>query len=40
MKPLASSAVSRHVAAFLGATRRYFARLVTPATVDPTPVRS
>jgi hypothetical protein len=40
MKPLASRAVSPYIAAFLAAPRRYFARPVIPATVDPRPVRS
>jgi hypothetical protein len=40
MKPLAPRGVSPDVAAFLAATRRYFARPLVPATVDPRPVRS
>jgi len=40
MKPLALRAVSPGIAAFLAATRRYFAHPVVPVTVDPRPVRS
>jgi hypothetical protein len=40
MKPLESRGVSPYVAAFLAATRCYFARVVAPAAVDPKPVRS
>jgi hypothetical protein len=40
MNPLAPRAVPPALAAFLAASRRYFACPFVPATVDPQPVRS
>jgi hypothetical protein len=40
MKPLIAPAMPPRIAAFLAATRRYFARPAGPAPVDPKPVRS